>query len=189
MANVFFRRRPTRIDAGELQTRLAELLATRTGASDIDVVVDAPTRVVLRWTDGPASARVADVVAEVVNWEVRGPSGAPPESAVVVLDRRFSARAIAVAVVRYAAANVSPYDSNDPRAVARLSTILDQDNPATSGYPIADRIAGLLLAEAPGHADDPGVGNDQPSPADTLAATLAAVGYDRLWHQAWREVG
>ncbi len=184
MANVFFRRRPTRIDPGPLGDALRRVLA-EAGIAGVEVVVaERGRQAELRWEDGPSSTRVAALVAEVVNWDVRGPdSGSSDGDPVVILDRSFSPTALAVGVVRYAAAHPRPYDSTDERAVARLSALLDQDDPAVSGYPIADQVARLLLER--GTPDRPAASGDT-TPADRLALALADLGYDRLWHEAWR---
>ncbi len=186
---MFFRSRPTRIEAGALRDRLAAELASSMPSAAIDAAVGAGDEVVLSWEDGPAASTVADVVAAVANWEVRSvaapaaKAGAPA----VLLARRFSPGALAVAVVRFQASNVRPYDSANPRSVERLTALLEVDDPGRSGYPVPDAMASLLLA-----APDPDdlaerVGEDA-SPADRLAAKLGALGWDRLWHQAWSAV-
>ena len=186
---MFFRSRPTRIEAGVLRDRLAAELASRLPGTAIDAAVGTGDEVVLSWEDGPAAGTVADAVAAVVNWEVRtvaapaAKAGAPA----VLLARRFSPRALAVAVVRYQASNVRPYDSANPSALERLIALLEVDDPGHSGYPVPDAIASLLLA-----APDPdGLAErvaEDASPADRLAAKLGALGWDRLWHEAWSAV-
>jgi hypothetical protein len=97
--------------------------------------------VVVRWEDGPAAGTVADVVAGVVNWEVRT-VGAPPAkqgAPAVLLGRTLTDRALAVAVVRFRASNVRPYDSTSEKAVAALTALLEVDDPGRSGYPGARR--------------------------------------------------
>lgn len=186
MPNVFFRSKPDRIDPDELGTRLTAALAEAVPGAVIDAVVGTGNEVVLRWHDGPAAATVADVVAGVVNWEVRteGAPAAKEGAPAVVLSRALSDRAVAVAVVRFRASNVRPYDSTSPKAAAGLTALLEVDDPARSGYPVPDAMADLLLA-APEPADlDERCGPD-PSRADRLAAKLEALGYDRLWHTAW----
>ena len=189
MPNVFFRSKPSRIPPEEVRERLAAALAEALVGVTIDVSVDDSGAVVARWDDGPAAGTVADVVAGVVNWEVRttgapaGKEGAPA----VVLARALSDRALAVAVVRYRASSVRPYDSGSDKAVAALTELLEVDDPARSGYPVPDAMADLLLA-----APDPEGLDDRarpdPSRADRLAAKLELLGYDRLWHTAWAGV-
>ena len=77
MPNVFFRSKPSRIPPEEVRDRLAGALAEALSGVTVDVAVDEEGAVVARWDDGPAAGTVADVVAGVVNWEVRTP-GAPP---------------------------------------------------------------------------------------------------------------
>ena len=189
MPNVFFRTRPTRVEPGVLRERLVTALASALPGAQVDVEVGAGDEVVLRWLDGPAAAAVADVVGDVVNWEVRS-VGAPatkPGAPAVLLARRFSPLALAVAVVRFQASNVRPYDSTSPTAVERLTALLEEDDPARSGYPVPDAMAALLLA-APDPEDlDERVGPDA-TPADRLAAKLGSLGWDRLWHEAWSGV-
>ena len=182
--SVFFRSRPTRIDPEDLRRRLAAALAERWPADAFDVRLDEGTPVVA-WHDGPAATSVAAVVAELVNWEVRGVAVPPerPGAPAVLLDRTLSDGALAVAVVRFAGSNVRPYSSEDPRAVERLGLLLDEDDPARSGYPVVDRMAELLLERGDREAAGTGA-----SRADHLAAALTAVGYDALWAVAWKEL-
>ncbi len=189
MPNVFFRSKPTRIAPGELRDRLAAALATELGGASFDVAVGDATSVVVRWDDGPAAGTVADVVAGVVNWEVRTP-GAPAArdgAPAVLLARTFSDRALAVAVVRYRASNVRPYASGSEKAATGLTALLEVNAPARSGYPVPDAMADLLLA-APDPDDLHERAGVDPSRADLLAAKLEALGYDRLWHTAWSGV-
>lgn len=186
VAPISFRRRPTRIAPDELAERLGAAL--REAFPDVEIGVHTTGHeAVVSWHDGPAAGSVADVVGTVVNWDVRTPA-APPERAgtpSVVLERTFSDRALAVAVARFAGANVAPYRSDDARAVGRLSALLEVDDPAVSGYPVPDAVAGLLLeAPRPPMLDVPA----DPTRADVLAATLAALGYERLWEVAWAAV-
>jgi hypothetical protein len=187
--NVFFRSKPSRIPPVEVRDRLSSALSEALGGVTIDVVVDDSGVVVARWDDGPAAGTVADVVAGVVNWEVRTP-GAPAAkegAPAVVLDRSLSDRALAVAVVRYRASSVRPYHSGSDKAVAALTELLEVDDPARSGYPVPDAMADLLLV-----ADDPEALDERAGPdasrADRLAAKLELLGYDRLWHTAWSGV-
>ena len=172
-----------------LRERLAAELASSFPEAAIETTVGAGDEVVLDWEDGPAAATVADVVARLANWEVRSVA-APPTKAgapAVLLARRFSPDALAVAVVRYQASNVRPYDSSSPSAVERLTALLEVDDPGRSGYPVPDAMAALLLRapDPDGLAERLG---DDASPADRLAAKLGALGWDRLWHEAWSAV-
>ena len=182
--SVFFRSRPTRVDPDDLRRRLAAALAERWPAADFEVRLDGVTPIVA-WHDGPAPSAVTEVVGGLVNWEVRGvglPAGRPGAPA-VLLDRGLSDAALAVAVVRFAGSGPRPYDSSSPRAVERLVGLLDEDEPATSGYPVVDRMAELLLERGDREAGGPGA-----SRADHLAAALTALGYDALWAIAWKEL-
>lgn len=178
--NVFFRQRPTKLTPAEAVERLADVLP-----AGVEAAVEGDD-VVLAWQDGPSSATVADRVAEIVNWEVRGrtqPPGRPGPG--VLVARRFSPAALAVAVVRFRGSSVRPYDSSDPAAVATLSGLLDIDDPARCGYPVVDAMAALLVESPdPPHLDVP----DDASPADRLARKLTALGYDALWNRAWSSV-
>lgn len=178
--NVFFRQRPTKLTPAEAAERLAAVVG-----DGVSVSVEGGD-VVLAWEDGPSASTVAGRVADVVNWEVRG-RAQPPErpGPAVLVARTFTPAALAVAVVRFQGSSVRPYDSCDPAAVAKLSGLLDIDEPARCGYPVVDAMAALLL-EAPG---PPGlVVPDDASPADRLSAKLRALGYDSLWNRAWATV-
>lgn len=141
---------------------------------------------VLRWRDGPGESTIAAAVGEVTGW---GFSLWQPdkedEGTTVWLDRAFSTEALAVAVIRYRASHPLPYDSSRDTARADLREILDEDQPARSGYPLTDAMAELLLAEAdPAGADL----DDAPTRADRLARKLTALGFDELWNRAYAGV-
>ncbi len=189
MPNVFLRSRPTRITADALCVRLEEALARGLPGRAIHVEAGSGDEVILRWEDGPAAAHVAEVVAGVVNWEVRSPgaTASKPGVPAVVLARRFSPGALAVAVVRYQASHVRPYDSGREDAGSDLAALLDVDDPTRSGYPVPDAMAELLLA-APDPADLDERLSADPSPADRLSVKLDILGYDHLWHAAWSAV-
>ena len=182
--SVFFRSRPTRIDPEDLRRQLAAALAEQWPGAGFEVRLDDGTPIVA-WDDGPAPSAVTGVVAGLVNWEVRG-IGVPaerPGAPAVLLERTLSDAALAVAVVRFAGSGPRPYDSSSPRAVERLGGLLDEDDPATSGYPVVDRMAELLLERG-----DREAGGGGASRADHLAAALTALGYDALWAIAWKEL-
>lgn len=186
---MFLRSKPTRIEPAALRERLLGTLATALPDAAIEVELAPESSVVLRWLDGPAAATVAEIVAGEVNWEVRTAAALPakPGAPAVLLARRFSPLALAVAVVRHQASNVRPYDSTSPASLEKLTALLEVDDPARSGYPVPDVMAALLLA-AP---DPPGLDEQlaaDASPADRLARKLGALGYDRLWHEAWSAV-
>ncbi len=175
MVSVFFRSRPSRMEPAEVVARLADALPT-----DVEAVLDGG-RATARWHDGAAPSAVAEAVAAIVNWPVSTVTGGTDER-VVVLDRSLSDGALAVAVVRFAASHPLPYDSGSEKAVAVLAALLDTDDPAISGYPMADAMATRLLA-----APEPeGVAGD--TRADRLAAKLTALGYAELWKAAWAEL-
>lgn len=186
--NVFLRSKPTRIDPGDLAHRLLAALAERHPGTSFQVQ-PRDGEVTVGWEDGPAVATMTEVVAPLANWEVRT-AAAPPARAgapAVIVQRRFSDRALAVAVIRYQGSNVRPYDSAVEPAVTALVSLLEVDEPARSGYPVPDAMAELLLA-----APDPDDLDDRLAPdatrADRLALKLSALGYDRLWATAWSDV-
>lgn len=139
------------------------------------------------WHDGPAEATVAGVVGELPGWRLVVALDATDAAAVAAEDRRqplwlrrtFSDEALAVAVIRYQASSVRPYDSAREGAEAVLRDLLDVDDPARSGYPLTDAMADLLLADPP-PADD-----GSPTRADAWSRRLTDLGYDRLWNQAY----
>ena len=172
------------MDPEDLVRRLAAALGERWPGATFDVRLDAGTPVVA-WHDGPAPSSVTDVVGGLVNWEVRGVAVPPqrPGAPAVLLDRTLSDAALAVAVVRFAGSNPRPYDSANPKAVETLGRLLDEDDPAASGYPVVDRMAELLLERGDREAAGAGA-----SRADRLARALSALGYDALWTVAWKEL-
>jgi len=143
------------------------------------------------WHDGPSEASVAGAVGELPGWRMlialSDPAGAEKVAEdgdrrnPVWLRRSFGDEALAVAVVRYQASTVRPYDSARPGAEAKLRDLLDIDDPTSSGYPLTDAMAALLLAEPPDPDDV------APTRADAWAHRLTALGYDRLWNQAYAE--
>ena len=184
--NVFFRPRPTKLGPDEAAGRLETALVAAFPTAALEVRLEGGMPVVA-WRDGPAGARVADVIASVVNWEVRsrGPGAARAGGPAVLLARSFSAPALAVAVIRHQASHVRPYASTDDGAVASLSALLEVDDPAVSGYPVVDAMAALLLdAPGPESLSLP----DGATPADRMAAKLTALGYDALWAVAWKGI-
>lgn len=141
------------------------------------------------WHDGPAEATVAAAVGELPGWRLVVALDATDAAAVAAEDRRqplwlrrtFSDEALAVAVIRFQASSVRPYDSSRDGAEAALRDLLDVDEPARSGYPLTDAMADLLLA------DPPAADEDAPTRADAWARRLTELGYDRLWNRAYAE--
>ena len=174
----------------EVRPGVEAALAQAFPAADM-VVDDEPA---LRWHDGPAEASVAGVVGELPGWRLVVALGGPDDAERAAADgdrrnpvwlrRTFSDEALAVAVIRYQASTVRPYDSERPGAEAKLRDLLDIDDPSSSGYPLTDAMAALLLAQPP---DGPDAGDDHPSRADAWSRRLTDLGYDRLWNQAYAE--
>lgn len=156
-----------------------------------DVAIEVHEEPALSWHDGPSEASVAGVVGELPGWRLLVALSDPDSVAQAIDDgdrrtpvwlrRSFSDEALAVAVVRYQASTVRPYDSARPGAEAKLRDLLDIDDPSSSGYPLTDAMATLLLADAPDPDDD------QPTRADAWSRRLTALGYDRLWNRAYAE--
>lgn len=151
------------------------------------VVDDEPS---IGWHDGPAEASVAEAVGELPGWRFAvdleggdgdGATGDDDRRSPIWLRRTFSDEALAIAVVRFQASAVRPYDSTRDGAESRLRDLLDVDDPAVSGYPLTDAMAALLLADPPA-ADDA-----SPTRADAWSRRLTALGYDNLWNQAYAE--
>lgn len=143
------------------------------------------------WADGPSFSTVAAAVGNPPGWMLAFwpeflPPPEPPQghaATLLRLRRSFSDAALAVAVVRFAASNVRPFDAANPAHHAPMTAILDVDDPARCDYPLIARVAELLL-DAAGPATASGEGN----PADRLARALEAAGYEALWNEAWAEV-
>ena len=183
---MFFRQRPTKLAPDEAGRRLEEAIGAAFPSAGIGVRLDDGVPVVV-WCDGPSGSRVADVIGSVVNWEVRsrGLRAGRPGAPAVLLDRSFSAPALAVAVIRHQASHVRPFASTDEGAVASLTALLETDDPGQSGYPVVDAMARLLL-EAP-EPDGLALPEDA-TPADRMAAKLTALGYDAIWAVAWKDM-
>jgi hypothetical protein len=171
---------------GQLRARLVDDVAAAFASTPFTLSPpDAPPSV--SWTDGPAEGSVARVVGDVPGWRVEssmlGADGGGTRGVQVLrFARSLSDAALALAVVRYHAADVRPFARDRPGAVEKLWAILEEDDPVTSGYPLTDRIRDLLVAapEPPGDAPR--------DPAERWAWKLSATGYDRLWSQAWATV-
>lgn len=169
----------------EVRTAIEAVAASRFPTAGL-VVDDEPS---IRWHDGPAEASVAEAIGELPGWRLAvaldGPDAASvPDDAgrsPIWLRRTFSDEALAVAVVRFQASAVRPYDSRREGAESRLRDLLDIDDPAASGYPLTDAMAALLLADPPA-ADD-----DSPTRADAWSRRLAELGYHHLWNRAYAE--
>lgn len=169
----------------ELRSRLVEELDVAFPATAFELAGDEP---VVSWFEGPAEGSVAAAVGDVPGWRVEssllGPDPDAPAggSRILRFVRSFSDAAWALAVVRFQASGVRPFERARPGALDRLWAILEEDDPATSGYPLTDAIRDLLMA-----APDP-EGEPPADPAEFWAWKLAAIGYDRLWSQAWATV-
>jgi hypothetical protein len=140
------------------------------------------------WFEGPAEGSVAAVMGDVPGWACEstmlGPDpDAPSGMRVVRFDRSFSDAALALAVVRYQASGVRPFERARPGAVERLWAILEEDEPSSSGYPITDAIRDLLVG-----APEPAGVTWSEDGAERWAQKLAAIGYDALWNQAYASV-
>ncbi|MBL8775697.1 MAG: hypothetical protein JNK12_07195 [Acidimicrobiales bacterium] len=170
----------------EVRAAIEAATSRRFPAADV-TVDDEPS---IRWHDGPAEASVAEAVGELPGWRfavaLAGPDGAGAPAgddrrSPIWLRRTFSDEALAVAVVRFQASAVRPFDSTREGAEARLRDLLDVDDPATSGYPLTDTMAALLLADPPAPDDV------SPTRADAWSRRLTELGYDRLWNRAYAE--
>ncbi len=150
----------------ELQSRL------RAARPDVEFVFAEPPSVA--WTDGPAEGSVVAALGDLTGWQVGSTAlGAPPD-ATLRLSRSLSARAVAVAVVRFRASSARPYSSERPEARERLWAIAEEDDPARREYPLVDAMVDVLLGAHEGDVT-----------ADALSVTLQRVGYDALWNEAW----
>jgi hypothetical protein len=170
----------------ELRAQLVDGLATAFPATSFSLSESEP---LVSWHEGPAEGTVAAVMGEVPGWACESTMlGPDPDAAsgvrVVRFERSFSDAALALAVVRYQASGVRPYERARAGAVERLWAILEEDDPSSSGYPITDAIRDLLVA-AP---DPPDVTAWSDDPAERWAQKLAAIGYDHLWNQAYASV-
>jgi hypothetical protein len=169
----------------ELRPRLVDALvaafpATPFSFGDTDAVVS--------WHEGPAEGSVAAVMGDVPGWACESTMLGPDPNAasgvrVVRFERSFSDAALALAVVRYQASGVRPFERARPGAVERLWAILEEDDPSSSGYPITDAIRDLLVA-----APDPAGVAWSDDAAERWAQKLAAIGYDALWNRAYASV-
>lgn len=170
----------------ELRARILDDLPAAFPATPFEVspAGDAPS---VAWFEGPTEGAVAGVVGDVPGWTVEssmlGPDPDGPRGVQVLrLARSFSDAALALAVVRFRGAGVRPYERSRAGAVDTLWAILEEDDPATSGYPLTDAIRDLLVAAPEPDGDPP------PDRAEYWAWKLGAIGYDRLWSRAWATV-
>lgn len=170
----------------ELRDAVVDAARLATPGTDFEVSgPDDPP--MLTWTDGPSSSSISAALASPSGWtvvfwpDVLPAPTAPDRRPLLLLHRRFSEAALALAVCRFAGSNTRPFDSANPAHHAPMTAILDVDDPATCDYPLVTRMAELLL-ETPRQPDPP------PNPADRLSRTLAHAGYDTLWNRAWRDV-
>ena len=159
-----------------LRPRVVEVLAAAFPGTRFDIARDEPRAA---WCDGPAEGSVVAAVGDVPGWRFEsallGPDpDAPAGLAVLRLERSFSTRALAQAVVRFQGSSVRPYDPDRDGAPARLWAILEEDDPATTEYPLVRAMTDLLLD-----------GYDGPADAAALSRRLQELGYDALWSKAW----
>jgi hypothetical protein len=174
----FLRTKPSWADRRDDIDRLLETAFPATPFA-VSAADEAPR---IAWSDGPAEGTVSTALGDAVGWVVRSAAlGAEPApgSSTLWLQRTLSVRALAVGVVRFQASGVRPYDGADAKARERLWAILEEDDPATSRYPLTDAMAEMLLAE---------VGASAQPTADELAVKLRELGYDSLWARAWSTV-
>lgn len=163
-----------------IESRLA------TGLAGVAVRVDDQPSIT--WHDGPGETTLAATIGDLSGWQLRvvldhgeTQGGDGERRRIIRLRRSFSDAALAVAVVRYQASTIRPYDSARPGAESALRDLLDVDDPAVSGYPIVDAMAGLLFTAPDPEPDEP-VGGSR---ADLWSRKLTSVGYDALWNQAY----
>jgi hypothetical protein len=170
----------------ELRSRLSEDVPAAFPSTSFAFAESEP---LVSWHEGPAEGSVAAVMGDVPGWgcesTMLGPDpDAPSGVRVVRFERSFSDAALALAVVRYQASGVRPFERARAGAIERLWAILEEDDPSSSGYPITDAIRDLLMA-----APDPaGVDAASADRAEYWSQKLAAIGYDRLWNQAYASV-
>jgi len=186
MAPRWLRSRPERPAWPDLRARLLAVAAEQFPATAF-AVSGADDDAVVRWTDGPGPDTLVGALGDLPDWILV--AGAPaddidPSAPVLHLDRTLSDPALAVAIVRFYASQGRHWSSSEG-AVGRDAwrTLTGIDDPAPSGYPIADAVARLLVGEP----DPPGLPHG-PNRAEVLSAKLAAVGYERLWAIAFAEV-
>ncbi|MBK9179731.1 MAG: hypothetical protein IPM45_09210 [Acidimicrobiales bacterium] len=157
------------------------------------VVGDDPETVWLAWRDGPAPSIVRDAVGDLSGWawlavapDVEAPPAGAGRPNVVWARRSYSERALATAVVRFHASRGRHATMADERDRELVAALLDEDDPAVSGYPIVDAIVDRLL-EAPDPDPDPAPAGG-PGAIERLSARLRYLGYDNLWGQAYQQV-
>lgn len=187
-------------DGGPGWRDLADQLAAMFPAADLVVGGDSGDgsggeAVLVGWRDGPSRRAVEAVVTGCPGYVLASepaPRLGRRKGTRVALERTFSEAALAVAVVRFAAAHPRPYDGRVPDHRADLADLLEHDDPASSGYPVVDAVARLLLAEPdPPPADPPEDAEEAPpldEDADRLSRRLRHAGYDRLWAIAWSDI-
>lgn len=176
----------------EVVARLGEAVVARFPGLALHDHAGGP--VVLGWSGAPAPAAVAaavgDALGELVGWRVQlvlpgeptPPADGPHH---LVLRRDLDEAAMAVAVVRFQGSQGRPFRSDAERDRGPMHDLLDEDDPALSGYPVVDAMAALLLATTEPGGPPP---RPLPTPLDRMAWRLEAAGYDRLWATAWAGV-
>ena len=174
----------TRPSWPELRARLADALPPAFPSTEFALSDDAATPEV-SWHEGPAEGSVAAAVGDVPGWRVESVLlGPDPDAANALtplrLARSFSDRAWALAVVRFQACDVRPFDRTRPGAAEKLWAILEEDDPTAPRWPLVEAITDLLVAD-PEPVGPPAGGTE----ADHWSWKLQAIGYDRLWSRAW----
>lgn len=171
----------------ELRAAVLADLARALPADDFEASGDEEPACV-SWTDGPSFSTVSAAIGSPPGWTVASwPDFLPPPepapgrpSPLLLLRRRFGDDALAVAVVRFAASNVRPFDSTNAAHHAPMTAIVDVDDPANCGYPLVARVARMLLDES-----GPRLPGSDVNPADRLSHALSEAGYETLWNRAW----
>lgn len=139
------------------------------------------------WTDGPAGETFVDAVGDLPGWTlVAGDPGGDVavDGPVLFVRRDLSDEAIAVAVVRFYAAQGRHWSAAEgPAGRDAWRALTAVDEPARSGYPIPDLVARLLL-----DTPDPDGMSGGGTRAEVLAAKLAAIGYEKLWAVAFAAI-
>lgn len=190
------RRRP---EWAEVRDRVISA-AGSLGLADLAVAAPDATTAWAGWHEGPSVTRLAGVVGDLPGWQwaavapatqaPEAPAGVSGDGRLLWARRSYSERALLTGLVRFYAAQGRHFTTADERGRPVFAELLDVDDPARSGFPIADTVVDLLLAETGDPPDaglDPDVDPQGAGPAgvDALSARLRAAGYERLWARAY----